>query len=54
MRADAAWGLGEMDDKRASVPLLQAMNGDQESDVRLNAARALKEIGGGTVPEYKI
>lgn len=45
---------GEMGDKSARGALIQAMASDSDEDVRLNAARALKSIGGGEVPEYKI
>lgn len=45
MQADAAWALGEMGDARANEALLQALASNSDSDVRMNAARALKEIG---------
>lgn len=54
VRADAAWALGEIGDGAAKGPLIRAMGGDGEEEVRISAARALKKIGGGEVPEYTI
>ena len=54
MRADAAWALGEMNDVKARGPLLEAMAADKDSSVRLNAAKALKNIGRVSVPVYSI
>lgn len=45
IRADAAWALGLMGDARAKDLLLQVMGNDKDSNVRLCAARALKNIG---------
>jgi HEAT repeat protein len=41
----AAWALGEIKDRRAVKPLIDAL-GDQIKDVRKKAALALKEITG--------
>ena len=54
MRADAAWALGEMNDAKARGPLLEAMAADEDSNVRLSAAKALKNIGRVSVPVYSI
>ncbi len=54
MRADAAWALGEMNDAKARGPLLEAMAADEDSNVRLSAAKALKSIGRVSVPVYSI
>jgi HEAT repeat protein len=54
IRADAAWGLGEMNDIKARGPLLQAMAVDKDDNVRLSAAKALKNIGGVSIPVYSI
>lgn len=53
-RADAAWALGEMGDASAREPLITAMASDPDSMVRINAAQALKSIGGTNVPVYSI
>jgi len=45
IRGDAAWALGLMGDARAKDLLLQVMGNDKDSEVRLCAARALKNIG---------
>ena len=45
LRADAAWALGLSGDVRARERLLQSMAGDEDADVRLNASKALRELG---------
>ncbi|HPT37266.1 MAG TPA: HEAT repeat domain-containing protein, partial [Methanothrix sp.] len=54
LRADAAWALGEMGDVSAREPLITAMASDPDSQVRINAAKALKSIGRTNVPVYSI
>lgn len=54
IRADAAWALGEMNDIKARGPLLKAMALDKDENVRLSAAKALKNIGRVSVPVYSI
>jgi HEAT repeat protein len=54
LRTDAAWALGEMNDNKARGPLLEAMAVDKDDDVRLSAAKALKNIGRVSVPVYSI
>ena len=54
IRADAAWALGEMNDIKARGPLLKAMALDKDDNVRLSAAKALKNIGRVSVPVYSI
>ena len=54
MRADAAWALGEINDVKARGPLLKAMANDNDNNVRMSAAKALKSIGSSSVPVYSI
>jgi HEAT repeat protein len=44
-RRNVAWALGEVHDKRAISPLIQALN-DESEDVRYQAAKALATITG--------
>lgn len=44
IRADAAWALGEVGDAKANEALLQAMSAEEDNDVRINAAKALKKV----------
>jgi HEAT repeat protein len=54
LRADAAWALGEINDVKARDPLLRAMADDNDNNVRMSAAKALKNIGSSSVPLYSI
>jgi HEAT repeat protein len=54
MRTDAAWAMGELNDVKAREPLLKSMADDKDSNVRMSAARALKNIGSASVPLYSI
>ena len=44
MRADASWALGEMGDPRAKEALLQTLATGKDNNVKMSAARALKQI----------
>ena len=48
MRADAAWAIGEMGDAKANEALLQAMSANEDNDVKINAAMALKKVKAST------
>ena len=54
VRAGAARALGEAGEASGREPLIQAMSGDSDGEVRMSAARALKSMGGGEVTEYTI
>jgi HEAT repeat protein len=54
VRAGAARALGEAGEASGREPLIQAMSGDSDGEVRMSAARALKSMGGGEVKEYKL
>ena len=54
VRAGAARALGEAGEASGREPLIQAMSGDSDGEVRISAARALKSMGGGEVTEYTI
>jgi HEAT repeat protein len=43
-RVDAAWALGEAGESRAKGALLLALQFDEEGDVRMSAAKALKRL----------
>lgn len=45
VRRDAAWAPGEAGDEKARGSLMQVMGADEDAEVRLNAAKALKRLG---------
>ena len=45
IRKGAAVALGEIGDSKAKKPLLQVLSNDEDRNVQLSAARALKKIG---------
>jgi HEAT repeat protein len=44
LRADAAWGLGDIGDARAKDSLVYAMSYDKDNGVRMSAAKAMKKV----------